>query len=115
MNCEENPPTSDEPIDEPIIEIKPEEAILYVNYVRGVDVDKMEPGTSATQTFTVENQSNYPLSFNVDWIDVKNDIAPHTTYSYEIIYTFHNLSDIDQTLDQNKVFSAKIKAEVIQP
>ncbi len=145
-NCVENTPKPEEPI----VEVN-ENAVLYVNYIKGVDIDKMAPGTSATQTFTVENQSNYPLYFNVDWIDVKNEltvregltyqvirdqvavteeiptpntdgrflenvyIAPHTTYTYEIIYTFHNLSDIDQTLDQNKVFSTKIKAEVIQP
>ena len=138
--------------DDPIIEINTgvEKGILYVNYVKGIDIDKMMPGSSATQTFTVENQSDYILSFDVNWIDVKNEltvregltyqirrdgaaitgqiptpnkegnilskviIAPHTKYTYDIVYTFHNLSDIDQTMDQNKIFTAKIKAEVIQ-
>lgn len=141
---------------EPIIEVKePEEeetAILYVTYVQAVNIDNMVPNTTATQSFTVENQSNHTLRFNLNWMDVQNElvvqkgltytvkldgitkinkepvpnttlkadllkeiiIPAKTTYHYEIDYTFHDLIDQDQTMDQNKTISAKIQAEIVQ-
>ena len=151
LNCDGEKP--EEKPKEPVIEILPEQnetGILYLNYIQGVNVDDMQPGTTVTQTFTVENQSNYPITFNLNWIDVTNQltvlegftyqvrrdgaaitgqipipsqdsalfsnvmIAAHTTYSYEIDYTFHNLEDINQTVDLNKLFKAKIQGEIAQ-
>ncbi len=148
---ENNKPTK--PPKDPIIEVKPsdkdENAILFVNYIRGVNIDNMVPNSSASQIFTVENQSNKTLFFTLNFENVENNftvpegftyqvkrdniiqieeqIAPkkdgkvlkneimipaHTTYSYEIIYTFHDLPNINQTADQNKTFSTKIIAKI---
>lgn len=160
-NCEsEKPDPKPEKPADPIIEVKPsddedeknqdESAILFLNYVQSVMVENMLPGTTETQIFTVENQSNHSLVFNLNWINVVNEISVRegftyqikrdgiissdsipvpnedstmlskivipakTTYQYEIDYTFHDLEDIDQSQDQNKTFSAQIKAEIIQ-
>ena len=150
-------PKQEEPkVDDPILDVRPSEdnesGILYVTYVKGVNVENMLPGEehSVTQTFTVENQSNQTITFNLNWIDVLNEltvlegftyqikrdginvtdqiavpnsntyllkeiiIAAGTTYTYEITYTFKNLENVDQTMDQNKTFHAKITAEIVQ-
>lgn len=160
LNCDDKNPTPDPPTPgvtppkDPIIEVKPgdenENAILFVTYVQGVNVNNMIPNTTVTQTFTVENQSNQTLRFNLNWVEVFNEITVQegftytlkrdgivqlnslpvpntdsnllkeiiipakTTYEYEIDYTFHDLADVDQTMDQNKTFTAKIKAEIVQ-
>lgn len=150
INCEEENP--EKPVD-PIVEATPsddEEAILFVNYTQSATMENMVPGTTMTQTFSVENQSNQSLTFNLNWVNVVNEISVRkgftyqikrdgiissdsipvpnedstmlnkivipakTTYQYEIDYTFHDLEDIDQSQDQNKTFSAQIKAEIIQ-
>lgn len=157
-NCDnknDEKPKPKPPIKDPIIEVKPSEddenAILYVNYTKGVEIEGMLPDTSESQTFTVENQSNRTLFFTLNFENVVNDftvpegftyqviqdninkteeikaptkdgmvleniimIPAHTTYNYEIVYTFHNLPDVNQTADQNKTFSAKIIAKIVE-
>lgn len=157
LNCDTEDVDKDEEEEEkkdPIVIIKPtdkeEKGILFINYTKDVNITGMLPDTTVTQTFTVENQSNRTLTYNLNWINVINELsvlegftyqikkdgrivseqipAPtsstkmveniiipaNTTYIYEIDYTFHNLVDIDQTVDQNKTFSAQIQAEIIQ-
>lgn len=152
----ETPDDNEEPKedDKPIIDIKPGEpdgnAILFVTYTQDVNIENMMPNTTVTQKFSVQNDSNRTLVFNLNWIDVINELtvlegftyqmkrdgiitsknitAPtenskllkeviipaKTTYHYEIDYTFHDLENIDQTMDQNKRFSARISAEIVQ-
>lgn len=152
LNCVNEEPAPKP--EKPIIEIKPndknEEAILFVTYLQDVDVDNMLPNTIVTQSFTVENQSNHTLRFNLNWQNVSNEftiregftytvkvdgivklksiptpninsnllkeiiIPAKTTYNYEIDYTFLDLPDVDQTIDQGKTFKAQIKAEIVQ-
>lgn len=159
-------PKQEEPkVDDPILDVRPSEdnesGILYVTYVKGVNVENMLPGeeNSVTQTFTVENHSSQTIIFNLNWLvdlneisttsdgltkgftySIKRDgiavkvndktniplprengamlsniiISAGTTYKYEITYTFHNLENVDQTMDQNKTFRAKITAEIVQ-
>lgn len=159
LNCgndnpeqEPNPKPNPKPED-PIVEVKPsddDKGILYINYVKGVNIENMLPDTTTTQAFVVENQSDQTIVFNLNWLNVVNEISVEegftyqikrdgiaitslipvpknatsllsnivipakTTYSYEIDYTFHNLEDKDQTMDQNKTFSAEIGAEIVQ-
>lgn len=152
LNCGDEKPAPKP--EKPIIEIKPndenEEAILFVTYLQDVDVNNMFPNTTVTQSFTVENQSNHTLQFNLNWQNVSNEftvregftysvkvdgivklksiptpninsnllkeiiIPAKTTYKYEIDYTFLDLPDVDQTMDQGKTFKAQIKAEIVQ-
>lgn len=164
INCDDEKPNDNDDPDEkendpsdnnkPIIEVKPseenEKGILYVTYVQGVNIENMRPNTTVTQKFTVENQSNQTITYNLSWENVINEltiqrgftyqikkdgiiqsdeipvpksamnllskivIPAHTVYSYEIDYTFHDLEDVNQNVDQNKTFSAQIKAEIVQ-
>lgn len=90
-------PEENKPIDEkPIVEIKPsdkdENAILSVNYVQGVNVlftqayNPEEPetieGSKAIQTFTVKNESNRTIVFNLNWINVNNEITKKDGLTY---------------------------------
>lgn len=139
----------------PIIELKDDKvAILFVSYTQPAIMENMVPGTTITQTFSVENQSDATLVFDLNWKDVFNEIMvregltyqikrkvlgsnalslgnqipipnsdsimlskiiipANTTYLYEIDYTFHDLPDKDQTMDQNKNFKATIVADQV--
>lgn len=154
VKCGNEEPTP-EP-SKPIIETKPsdtddKEAILFVSYSQSALAENMVPGTTITQKFSVQNQSDATLVFNLDWKDVYNEITvleglkyqvkrqtlgsdavsvseqisipnsdanmlskivipANTTYLYEIDYTFFDLPDKDQTMDQNKTFRASIVA-----
>lgn len=166
LNCEnEEPkePTPEQPTPQPkptdpIIDVNPSDddkvAILFVSYTQSAIMENMMPGATITQTFSVENQSNTSLVFNLNWTEVFNElevsegltyqvkrqtlgsdalsvgkqisipksdtnmlsrivIPANTTYLYEIDYTFHDLPDKDQTMDQNKTFRASIVAEQV--
>ena len=137
---------------DPIIQITPdnkENAILFVTYNKSVLATSIQPGWTDTQTFTVENQSNETLIFNLNWISIKNEfsidqtftysikrdgflqnssipapkndttmlskiiIPAHTVYFYEIEYSYNDLPDVDQNMEQGKTFSAQITAEIV--
>lgn len=159
LNCGNEEPKPEPKPQDPIIEVKPSEpddkiATLFVSYTQSAIMENMIPSSTITQTFSVENQSDATLVYDLNWKDVYNEltilegltyqvkrqtlgsdaisvgelisipnsdsnmlskivIPAHTTYLYEINYTFHDLADKDQTLDQNKTFKAKIMAEQV--
>lgn len=92
-------PKEEKPKEEkPIVEVKPsdedENAILNINYIQGVNVlftqaynpempETLE-GARATQTFTVKNESNRTIVFNLNWINVNNEFNVKEGLTYLI-------------------------------
>ena len=71
--------------DDPIIDVDPSDnAILYVTYVKAVEALGIEPGWTDTQKFTIENQSNETLIFNINWKDVTNTFTMPGGFTYTI-------------------------------
>ncbi len=137
---------------DPIIQIttgENESAILFVSYNKSVHATSIHPGWNDAQTFTVENQSNRTITFNLNWINITNEftidrtftysikrdgflqkesipaprssstmlsrivIPANTTYYYEIEYSYNDLPDVDQNMEQGRTFGAQIAAEIV--
>lgn len=82
LNCVNEEPET--PNYEPIIEVDDKVAILFVSYAQPAIMENMIPGTTITQTFSVENQSDATLVFDLNWQDVFNEITVREGLTYQV-------------------------------
>ncbi len=96
--------------DDPIIDVDPSDnAILYVTYVKAVEALDIEPGWSDTQKFTIENQSNETLIFNINWKDVHNTFTMPGGFTY----TLKRDGIVEGTYDAPKTDSKLVERIII--
>ena len=68
--------------DEPIVDVK--NAILHVYYKKDVTALNVAPGWKDILRFTVENQSNKTMVFDIEWVDVLNEFHVDKTLTYSL-------------------------------